>query len=166
VRHDPRPDTVGVRVLDAHHHPINVQAVEYPRIRRRSPVLEALLENYDDIAHGYDVGDYLSDAADARLIKSVACEFGAATGLAEAQWVQRCAHSRGFPHAFIAAVHLTSALVEEGLARYRELPVVRAVRQPLYWAGDPLWRLGARPDYLTDRDWWRGFERVAEHGFV
>jgi predicted TIM-barrel fold metal-dependent hydrolase len=44
--------------------------------------------------------------------------------------------------------------------------VVRAVRQPLYWARDPLRRLGARPDYLTDRHWWRGFELVAEHGFV
>ena len=47
------------------------------------------------------------------------------------------------------------------MAGYRELSVVRAVRQPLYWAREPLRRLGARPDYLTDRDWWRGFERVA-----
>jgi predicted TIM-barrel fold metal-dependent hydrolase len=100
------------------------------------------------------------------LIKSVACEFGAADGLAEAERVQRCGDSRGFPHAFVAAVDLASASVDEALARYRELSVVRAVRQPLYWARDPQRRLGARPDYLTDRDWWRGFERVAEHGFV
>ncbi|MGH9092611.1 MAG: amidohydrolase family protein, partial [Acidimicrobiales bacterium] len=36
----------------------------------------------------------------------------------------------------------------------------------LYWADDPLRRLGARPDYLTDPAWWRGFERVAEAGLV
>ena len=28
---------------------------------------------------------------------------------------------------------------------------MRAVRQPLYWAEDPLRRLGARPDYLAER---------------
>jgi predicted TIM-barrel fold metal-dependent hydrolase len=154
------------RVVDAHHHLINLEAVEYPWIRRRSPVLEALLENYYDIAHDYDVGDYLSDTANARLIKSVACEFGADDGVTEAEWIQRCADTRGFPHAFIAAVDLRSASIDDVLARYRELPVVRAVRQPLYWAEDPLRRLGARPDYLTDHEWWRGFERVADHGFV
>src|SRR5205823_6458956 len=42
----------------------------------------------------------------------------------------------------------------------------RAVRQPLYWAEGPLRRLGARPDYLTDPQWWRGFERVAKEGLV
>ena len=46
------------------------------------------------------------------------------------------------------------------------MPVVRAVRQPLYWTTDPQRRLGARPDYLTDPGWWQGFERVAEAGIV
>jgi hypothetical protein len=41
-----------------------------------------------------------------------------------------------------------------------------AVRQPLYWAEDRLRRLGARPDYLTDPAWWRGFERVAQQGLT
>ncbi len=157
---------VGGRIVDAHHHLLDLDAVEYPWIRRRQPVLEALLENYYDIAHGYDVGDYLSDVADGRLSGSVACEFGAADGVVEAEWVQRCAERRGFPDAFIAAVDLSSPSVEEVLARYRELSVVCAVRQPLYWAREPLRRLGARPDYLSDRAWWQGFERVAEHGFV
>jgi predicted TIM-barrel fold metal-dependent hydrolase len=44
--------------------------------------------------------------------------------------------------------------------------VVHAVRQPLYWAEDPLRRLGARPDYLTDPAWWRGFERMAGEGLT
>lgn len=157
---------VDGRVVDAHHHLINLEALEYPWIRRRSPALEALLENYYDIAHDYDIGDYLSEVAPARLLKSVACEFGAADGVAEAQWIQRCSDDRGFPHAFIAPVDLTSSSLDDVLARYTELAVVRAVRQPLYWARDPLRRLGARPDYLTDREWWRGFERVAEHEFV
>jgi predicted TIM-barrel fold metal-dependent hydrolase len=166
VQNATRPDVVGFGVVDAHHHLINRRAVDYPWIRRRSPVLEALLVNYYDVAHDYDVGDYASDVAGARLVKSVACEFGAADGVAEAQWIQRCADSCRSPNAFIAAVDLASSSVADVLATYRELPVVRAVRQPLYWARDPMRRLGARPDYLTDRDWWHGFERVAEHGFV
>jgi predicted TIM-barrel fold metal-dependent hydrolase len=166
VHRDTGPDAVGAGVVDAHHHLINLEALEYPWIRQRSPVLEALLANYYDIAHDYDVSGYVSDVADARLTRSVACEFGAADAIAEAEWIQSCADSRGFPHAFIAGVDLASVSVDDVLARYRELPVVRAVRQPLYWARDPLRRLGARPDFLADRDWWRGFERVAEHGFV
>ena len=43
---------------------------------------------------------------------------------------------------------------------------MRAVRQPLYWAADPIKRLGARADYLSDLAWLRGFEQVADSGLV
>ena len=155
-----------IEVVDAHHHLINLKELEYPWIQRRSPVLEALLVNYYEIAHDYDVDRYRSDIDDGRLVKSVASEFGAADAVAEATWIQQCSARHGFPHGFIADVDLTSPSLADVLARYRELPIVRAVRQPLYWAEDPLRRLGARPDYLTDPAWWRGFERVAEAGFV
>lgn len=153
-------------LVDAHHHLLNLEAVDYPWIRRRSPTLEALLDNYYEIAHDYDVDDYLTEVADKRLVKSVACEFGSADPVEEAAWVQRQADAHGFPHAFIAGIDLASPAVGEVLERYRELPVVRAVRQPMYWAEDPLRRLGDRSDFLSDPDWWRGFERVAEQGLV
>ena len=44
--------------------------------------------------------------------------------------------------------------------------MVRAVRQPLYWAADPIKRLGARGDYLCTPAWLRGFEQVADAGLV
>ncbi|EHR61060.1 putative TIM-barrel fold metal-dependent hydrolase [Saccharomonospora cyanea NA-134] len=160
------PLTPRPALVDAHHHLLNLEAVEYPWIRQRSPVLEALLENYYDIACDYSVPDYLSDVSGERLVKSVACEFGAADAVAEAEWVQREADDHGFPHAFIAGVDLTSPTLADVLARYRDMPVVRAVRQPLYWADDPLKRLGPRPDLVTDPAWLRGFELVAAHGFT
>ena len=40
------------------------------------------------------------------------------------------------------------------------------MRQPLYWAADPIKRLGARGDYLSDPAWLRGFEQVADAGLV
>ncbi len=103
---------------------------------------------------------------DSRLIASIACEFGADDPVAEAQSVQAESYRTGFPHAFIGAVDLASPSLGQVLASYRELPVVRAVRQPLYWADDPLLRLGPRPDLLVDPGWLRGFERVAEEGLV
>ena len=160
------PTADRLDLVDAHHHLLNLEAVDYPWIRRRSPPLEALLDNYYDIAHDYDVDDYLTEVGDERLVKSVACEFGSADPVEEAAWVQRQADAHGFPHAFIAGIDLASPAVGEVLERYRELPVVRAVRQPMYWAEDPLRRLGARSDFLSDPDWWRGFERVAEQGLV
>ncbi len=71
--------------------------MHYPWIERRSPVLEALLDNYYDIAHDYDVDNYRSDVSDDRLVKSVACEFGASDPVAEAEWGQRQAHGRMVP---------------------------------------------------------------------
>ena len=153
-------------LVDAHHHLIAQAATAYPWIQQRVPALEALLDNYYDIAHDYDIDDYLAGVDDARLTASVACEFGAADPVAEARWVQGEADRRGFPRAFIAAVDLTSPSLGQVLAGYRELPVVLAVRQPLYWAEDPLRRLGARSNLLGDPAWLRGFERVAEEGLV
>ncbi len=159
------PAARNLLVLDAHSHLLNVEDLSYPWIEQRSPVLEALLDNYYDAARPYDVGRYRGDAS-GHVTQWVACEFGAADGIAEAEWIQRCSELEGGPGAFIGAVDLTSAALGEVLARYRDLPVVHAVRQPLYWAEDPLRRLGARPDYLTDPAWWRGFERVAEEGLT
>jgi hypothetical protein len=106
----------GLELVDAHQHLTNLEALDYPWIQRRTPVLEALLDNYYDIARDYDVDEYLSDVSDQRLIKSVACEFGATDPVAEAEWIQRQADARGFPHAFVAAVDLTSPSLGEVLA--------------------------------------------------
>ncbi len=152
-------------MLDAHAHLLNVEGLSYPVDRAAQPVLEALLDNYYDAARPYGVGRYRGDAG-GRVTQWVACEFGAADGIAEAEWIQRCSALEGGPGAFIGAVDLTSAALGEVLARYRDLPVVHAVRQPLYWAEDPFRRLGARPDFPTDPAWWRGFERVAEEGLT
>lgn len=154
------------RIIDAHHHLINLSDLEYPWIRDRVPALEVLHHRYYDIAHHYDVKDYLSEVGDERLVASVASEFGASDPAAEAEWIQHCANTRGFPTAFIASVDLASTGLPGLLARYRDLPVVRAVRQPLYWTADPLRRLGARPDYLEDPTWLRGFELIAAEGLV
>ena len=153
-------------VVDAHAHLIDTQRLRYPWIDEQSPALTALLANYYDIAHDYSPDDYRSDVDPAGVTASVACEFGAIDGIAEAEWVQRCHDETGTPGAFIAAVDLCADDLADRLARYRDLPVVRAVRQPLYWADDPLARLGARSDYVTDSQWLRGFERVAESGLV
>jgi predicted TIM-barrel fold metal-dependent hydrolase len=159
------PAARDLQVLDAHSHLLNLEDLAYPWIEPRSPVLEALLGNYYDAARPYDAGRYRGDVG-GRVTQWVACEFGAADGIAEAEWIQRCSELDGGPGAFIGAVDLTSPALAEVLARYRDLPVVHAVRQPLYWAEDPLRRLGARPDYLTDPAWWRGFGRVAEQGLT
>jgi predicted TIM-barrel fold metal-dependent hydrolase len=159
-------ETDGLEIVDAHHHLIDLKRIAYPWIATRNPVLEALLPNYYDAAHEYSPQDYRVDVDAEPITASIACEFGAADGVAEAMWAQECADHLGVPSAFIGAAALASRQLPDVLARYRELPIVRAVRQPLYWATDPLKRLGPRGDYLVDPAWLRGFERVAEAGFV
>jgi predicted TIM-barrel fold metal-dependent hydrolase len=155
-----------VDIVDAHQHFINSPDLAYPWIVNRPPVLTALLPNYYDAAHRYLPQDYWADVAEVPITASIACEFGAADGVAEATWVQQYANRFGAPNAFIAAVQLDSADLRDVLARYRDLPVIRAVRQPLYWAANPSKRLGARGDYLSDPAWLRGFEQVAGAGLV
>jgi predicted TIM-barrel fold metal-dependent hydrolase len=159
------PSSKPIDVIDAHHHLLNLERLEYPWIRDRNAVLASLLDNYFDIAKNYDVSEYRREVAHQPVL-SVACEFGASDTVAEAAWAQQCSEVYGFPSAFIAGIDLASPNVSEVLVSYRDLPIVRAVRQPLYWADDPLRRLGKRPDYLSDSAWWRGFEQMAEEGLT
>lgn len=161
-------DPAGTRrvVVDAHHHLLDVAGIGYGWIAERSPVLEALLANYYDIAHDYGPADHARDMGDTVLAGSVACEFGAVDPVAEATWVQSLADAGTGPDAFIAAADPSDPGLSGRLRRYRDLPVVRAVRQPLYWADEPLRRLGARPDCLTDPRWLTGFEQVAAAGLT
>lgn len=156
----------GQPLVDAHAHLLNPGEFHYRWIDQRSPALTHLLANYYDIACGFGPLDYVAATAGAGITRLVACEFGAVDPLAEARWVQGCHDTTGTPDAFIAAVDLTSGQLAERLAEYADLPIVRAVRQPLYWSRDPLTQLGGRPDLLGNAEWLRGFERVAESGLV
>lgn len=155
-----------MEIVDAHHHLINVTDLVYPWIDNRMPALTALLPNYYDAAHQYLPQDYRDDVDALPVTASIACEFGAADAVAEAMWVQQCADRLGVPNAFIAAVQLDSPDLPSVLARYRDIPMVRGVREPLYWAADPIKRLGARADLLSDPAWLHGFEQVADAGLV
>ena len=157
----------GAGLVDAHAHLLAPRGLGYRWIDEPSPALTHLLANYYDVAREFGPAEYRRAVEDCGVERVVACEFGAVDPLAEARWVQQCHDATGTPDAFIAAVDLTSAELADRLARYADLPVVRAVRQPLYWSDDDqLARLGARPDYLTDADWLNGFEQVANTGLV
>ena len=68
---------MAVAVVDAHHHLIDTHRLAYPWIEEPRPALTALLANYYDIAHDYDVQSYSADvdserpAAAARLADRV-----------------------------------------------------------------------------------------------
>ncbi len=155
-----------MNIVDAHGHLLNTVDLSYRWIEQRSPALTHLLADYYDIARDFTPSDYRAAVAGTGVDTLVACEFGATDPLAEARWIQRCHDETGTPDAFIAATDLASPHLSELLACYADLPVVRAVRQPLYWSEDPLTRLGARPDFLTDPRWLDGFEEVAGTGLV
>ena len=157
---------VELGIVDAHHHLVDTEHLKYPWITAPKAVLKDLLTNYYDAAHDYSPADYRFDVGAIPPSAAVACEFGTADGVAEARRIQDLAATAGWPTAFIGAVDLTSPTLADTLAAYAELPIVRAVRQPLYWAEDPLRRLGARPDFLTDRTWLTGFEQVADRGMT
>src|SRR5260370_9856650 len=113
--------TGGVEIVDAHHHLIELKRIAYPWIATRDPALQALLPNYYDAAHQYSPQDYCMDVDAEPITASVACEFGAADGVTEANWVQECAARFGLPNAFIRAASLGPPKPSAFLARYHDL---------------------------------------------
>jgi predicted TIM-barrel fold metal-dependent hydrolase len=118
-----RPSQYSFTPDDAHHHFINVPDFVYPWIEGRQPALTALLPNYYDAAHPYLPQEYRADVSAVPLTAAIACEFGAADGVAEAIWVQQCADRVGVPNAFIAAVQLDSG----------DLPTTKSTRPEQNW---------------------------------
>jgi predicted TIM-barrel fold metal-dependent hydrolase len=144
------PADVRTPVIDAHHHLWDVTLHRYPGLASES----------SRIVRRYLVDDFLSDAANCSLVKSVHLqgEIDRRQSVAETAWLQAIADQHGFPHGIVAYAPLQDPQLDEILAKHAQHANLRGIRQIL----NP--DQCERPDYLADPAWQAGYGRLAEYG--
>jgi predicted TIM-barrel fold metal-dependent hydrolase len=136
--------------VDAHHHLWDADRHRYPG---RSSTAASFFRQY--LVH-----DFLADAANQSLLKSVHLqgEIARDQSLTETQWLQQIADANGFPHAIVAFVPLQDPTVDALLDTHARSTNLRGIRQIL----NP--DQCERDDLLTNSAWRAGYGRLARHG--
>lgn len=151
-------------MIDAHVHLYDGDAVSYAIFQRRDPTFEALVGDYSALPRRYTLDDYRRATA-ARSVEGIVWhEFIADDPVAEIHWAQRLADDSDLPMALVGLADFADPQVEERLDLLSSLSSVTAVRQHLGWDPvDPVRRMAARPDYLTDPAWESGLGHLQTH---
>lgn len=150
--------------VDAHVHLWDLDRISYPWL---TPPFSEDGPNgsVEPIARTYLLDDYLADADgwDVRGIVHVDAGAVPQAALAETQWLQAMADTRGLPNAIIAFAALDDPHVDTLLAAHAAHPAVRGIRHIVNWHPDP--RRSYTPRDLTqDEAWARGFALLGKHG--
>ena len=105
----------------------------------------------DAVCRNYRLADFLADARNQELVKSVHLQAAMADPVQETAWLQGLADapgSGGFPHAIVAFADLADPAVEAVLERHCAHPNVRGIRFMLnHIEGEPLY-------CMTERGYW------------
>jgi predicted TIM-barrel fold metal-dependent hydrolase len=97
-------------VIDPHHHLWDLEHNQYPWLQKRP--LEPRLEcNVEAIAQDYLLKDYLADARNQNIVKSVHVECGwdPSNPVGETEWLQQLADRHGYPHGIVARATLDAS---------------------------------------------------------
>lgn len=97
--------------------------------------------------------DYISLTRNANVTKAVHVQaaIGSRDPVKETEWLQEAAGRTGFPHGIVAYADLRDPSVEEVLARHRDYPNMRGVRDFSYG------------DYLVEPSFHRGFALLEKY---
>ena len=151
-------------IVDPHHHLWDLERFSYPWLSGR-PLPSSVAGDVAPIAKSYLLDDYLADTANQNVVKSVHVDagFDSSQPVEESRWLQSIADKRGFPHGFVARAELHRLDVETTLAAHCRFPNVRGIRHIVNWHPDPAKTYVAKPDFLTDPAWLRGFARLKRY---
>ncbi len=155
-----------MRIVDAHHHLWDLEANRYPWL---SPATRHPAGDLTPICKSYLLADFLEDARNRELAKSVhlQAEIDHADAVRETAWLQSVADdpaSGGFPHGIVAFADPADPKVEAVLEAHARYPNVRGIRFLLnYEEGAPLYCATTRGDWLTDRQWRRGYALLEKY---
>jgi predicted TIM-barrel fold metal-dependent hydrolase len=152
-------------IIDPHHHLWDLERFAYPWLQTR-PLPASVAGDVAPIAKSYLLDDYLADAAGHDLVKSVHVDagFDSAHPVEETRWLQSIADARGFPHGIVARAELHRPDVEATLAAHCAFANMRGIRHIVNWHRDPAKTYVAKPDFLTDAAWRRGFGLLRKYG--
>jgi predicted TIM-barrel fold metal-dependent hydrolase len=153
--------------VDAHHHLWDLERNPYPWLTIEPPP-QMVSGDIRPLRHSYRLGDYLADAREQNVIRSVHIEAGwdPKQPVMETEWLQGLADEHGYPHGIVASARLDAPDVEDTIARHVEHPNVRGIRQILSWHEDPVLCQCDKSDYLTDPAWRLGFALLERYDLL
>jgi predicted TIM-barrel fold metal-dependent hydrolase len=153
-----------MQIIDAHHHLWDLERHYYPWLANPIPHPAGDLE---PLRQSYRLSDFLEDARNQDLVKSVHLQAAMADPVQETAWLQSLADDpagRGFPHAIIAFADLADPGVEAALEQHCRYPNVRGIRFMVNHIEDkPLYCMTSRGDWLRDPPWRRGYALLEKY---
>lgn len=156
------PTVAELPFIDPHHHLWDLEANYYPWLT--DGVKPSAFGDYEAIRKSYLLDDYLEDARNQNLVKSVHLDVGfdPSDPVGETRWLQEIANKRGFPHGIVGYADLSKPDVGDLLDRHMEYPNFRGIRQSMNYHPDPAKTYQARPEVSRTPQWRRGFGELAK----
>lgn len=152
-----------MRIVDAHHHLWDLEALDYPWLMARG--VRRFFGDPTPIQRNYLVADLRDDARDYQLVGSVHVQVGVAEGeeIRETAWLETTAARDGLPSAIVGFCDLTRDDVSDVLDAHAAHSRFRGIRQIIGRSADEDARTGSG-QLIDDARWSRGLRELAGRG--
>ena len=154
----------NIKIVDAHHHlwDLNNADTKYSWLMVTEG--EAFFGDYAAIRKSYLIEDYLEDAKNQNIIKSVhvQAEHDDDKPVNETAWLQNLAdtHSSKLPSAIVAFADFSKNNVSEILDAHQEYKNTRGIRQILSYNKDEPKYSHATEDFMKNSSWVENFKHI------
>ena len=151
-----------IPLIDPHHHLWNLDENYYPWLS--DEVAPAAWGTYDELLRNYTIDDFLADARDQGLVKSVHVDVGwdPTNPAGETAWLQRIADEHGFPHGIVGYADLTRADVGELLDTHLQYANFRGIRQSMNYHAEQAKTYLTAAEVSRTPGWRRGFDELVK----
>ena len=152
------------RIVDAHHHLLNLDRVFYPWLSPK-PTPPSMSGDTSKIAKPYLIDGYRAEFGHHNVVKSVHVEAGydPANPVGETEWIQSIADKHGFPHAIVAKIEMQKDDAEDLMRRHEAFRNVRGIRHMLNWHADPS-KTDTGEKFLDNGKWTANYAKLAKYG--
>ena len=154
----------NIKIVDAHHHlwDLNNADTKYSWLMVTEG--EAFFGDYAAIRKSYLLEDYIEDAKNQNIIKSVhvQAEHDDDKPVNETAWLQNLAdtHSSKLPNAIVAFADFSKNNVSETLDAHQEYKNTRGIRQILSYNKDEPKYSHATEDFMKNSSWVENFKHI------
>ena len=154
----------NIPIVDAHHHlwDLNNEHTKYSWLMVKEG--EAFFGDYGAIRKSYLLEDYINDAQNQNIIKSVhvQAEHDDDKPVNETAWLQSLAdtHSSKLPNAIVAFADFSKDNVVEILDAHQEYKNIRGIRQILSYNKDEPKYSHASEDFMKNSTWVENFKNI------
>ncbi len=153
-----------VKVVDAHHHLWDLDALHYPFLTD-AVADDFFLGEYGAIRRNYLARDFRRDSADQNVVKTVhvEAECNRDRQVDETRWLTGVHAAHGFPNAIVGHAWFDRENTEEILAAHAEFPLVRGIRSKPRTAPSPAEMTPGGPGTMQDERWLAGFALLEKY---